>query len=160
MQPSAIISTFIKLPFFVLSIFEWPLKTGFTSQGSHEIPWPAFVTAFHDTKLSGRWRFSVTKQIAKYISLGSNYFLFFISITAHMNIHHYSLCTHGNCYLISEALAIYTCKNTFTSVLNNISKGVFVHIGHCPRRFRYRISEQHRFRYTEYPEPSLIVYIK
>ena len=31
---SAILSTFIKLPFsiktFVLSIFEWPLKTGFT----------------------------------------------------------------------------------------------------------------------------------
>ena len=34
MQNSAILSTFIKLPFvikfFVLSIFEWPLKTGFT----------------------------------------------------------------------------------------------------------------------------------
>ena len=33
---SAILSTFIKLPFvikiFVLSIFEWPLKTGFTVQ--------------------------------------------------------------------------------------------------------------------------------
>ena len=31
---SALLSTFIKLPFvikiFVLSIFEWPLKTGFT----------------------------------------------------------------------------------------------------------------------------------
>ena len=35
-EHSAIISTFIKLPFvikiFVLSIFEWPLKTGFTMQ--------------------------------------------------------------------------------------------------------------------------------
>ena len=34
MEHSAILSTFIKLPFvvkiFVLSIFEWPLKTGFT----------------------------------------------------------------------------------------------------------------------------------
>ena len=34
---SAILSTFIKLPFaaetFVLSIFEWPLKTGFTVYG-------------------------------------------------------------------------------------------------------------------------------
>ena len=34
---SAILSTFIKLPFvikiFVLSIFEWPLKTGFTVSG-------------------------------------------------------------------------------------------------------------------------------
>ena len=33
-EHSAILSTFIKLPFvikiFVLSIFEWPLKTGFT----------------------------------------------------------------------------------------------------------------------------------
>ena len=38
---SAILSTFIKLPFviktFVLSIFEWPLKTGFTVQYSLEI---------------------------------------------------------------------------------------------------------------------------
>ena len=34
LQHSAILSTFIKLPFviknFILSIFEWPLKTGFT----------------------------------------------------------------------------------------------------------------------------------
>ena len=34
-EHSAILSTFIKLPFviknFVLSIFEWPLKTGFTA---------------------------------------------------------------------------------------------------------------------------------
>ena len=33
-EHSAILSTFVKLPFvfkiFVLSIFEWPLKTGFT----------------------------------------------------------------------------------------------------------------------------------
>ena len=33
-EHSAILSTFIKLPFaiktFVLSIFDWPLKTGFT----------------------------------------------------------------------------------------------------------------------------------
>ena len=37
-EPSAILSTFIKLPFvfktFVYSIFEWPLKTGFTVQCS------------------------------------------------------------------------------------------------------------------------------
>ena len=36
-EHSAILSTFIKLPFvfktFVLSIFEWPLKTGFTVFG-------------------------------------------------------------------------------------------------------------------------------
>ena len=36
MEHSAILSTFIKLPFiiktFVLSIFEWLLKTGFTVQ--------------------------------------------------------------------------------------------------------------------------------
>ena len=36
-EHSAILSTFIKLPFvfktFVLSIFEWPLKTGFTFTG-------------------------------------------------------------------------------------------------------------------------------
>ena len=35
-EHSTILSTFIKLPFvvkiFVLSIFEWPLKTGFTVQ--------------------------------------------------------------------------------------------------------------------------------
>ena len=34
LEHSAILSTFIKLPFvvkiFVLSVFEWPLKTGFT----------------------------------------------------------------------------------------------------------------------------------
>ena len=40
-EHSAILSTFIKLPFVikicVLSIFEWPLKTGFT-----------IVTYFHD----------------------------------------------------------------------------------------------------------------
>ena len=33
-EHSAILSTFVKLPFvimiFVLSLFEWPLKTGFT----------------------------------------------------------------------------------------------------------------------------------
>ena len=37
-EHSAILSTFIKLPFvikiFVLSIFEWPLKTGFTVHNS------------------------------------------------------------------------------------------------------------------------------
>ena len=36
-EHSAILSTFIKLPFvikiFVLSIFEWPLKTGFSVNG-------------------------------------------------------------------------------------------------------------------------------
>ena len=36
-EHSAILSTFIKLPFsikiFVLSIFKWPLKTGFTVSG-------------------------------------------------------------------------------------------------------------------------------
>ena len=41
------------------------------SQGSHGTLWPAFVTAFHDTKLLGRWWYSMTKQIAKYITLGS-----------------------------------------------------------------------------------------
>ena len=37
-EHSAKLSTFIKLPFvikiFVLSIFEWPLKTGFTVSGN------------------------------------------------------------------------------------------------------------------------------
>ena len=27
------------------------------SQGSHRSPWPAFVTAFRDTKILGRWGF-------------------------------------------------------------------------------------------------------
>ena len=39
-EHSAILSTFIKLPFadktFVLSIFEWSLKTGFTVVLNHE----------------------------------------------------------------------------------------------------------------------------
>ena len=39
-EHSAILSSFIKLPFviktFVLSIFEWPLKTGFTVQFSFD----------------------------------------------------------------------------------------------------------------------------
>ena len=44
-EHSAILSTFIKLPFvikiFVLTIFEWPLKTGFavnTSSGDEGVP--------------------------------------------------------------------------------------------------------------------------
>ena len=41
MEHSAILSTFIKLPvvikIFVLSIFEWPLKTGFTVYGYCEV---------------------------------------------------------------------------------------------------------------------------
>ena len=40
LEHPAILSTFIKLPFvikiFVLSIFEWPLKTGFTVFGIGE----------------------------------------------------------------------------------------------------------------------------
>ena len=40
-EHSAILSTFIKLPFvfktFVLSIFEWPLKTGFTVVSISEV---------------------------------------------------------------------------------------------------------------------------
>ena len=40
LEHSAILSTFIKLPFiiktFVLSIFEWPLKTGFTVCIKHQ----------------------------------------------------------------------------------------------------------------------------
>ena len=40
-EHSAILSTFIKQPFaikiFVLSIFEWPLKTGFTVLTSDEL---------------------------------------------------------------------------------------------------------------------------
>ena len=39
-EHSAILLTFIKLPFvikiFVWSIFEWPLKTGFTVHNKHE----------------------------------------------------------------------------------------------------------------------------
>ena len=41
-EPSAILSIFIKLPFvikiFVLSIFEWPLRTGLTVLLNH-LPW-------------------------------------------------------------------------------------------------------------------------
>ena len=40
-EPSAILSTFIKLPFvfktFVMSIFEWPLKTGFTVMTNSDV---------------------------------------------------------------------------------------------------------------------------
>ena len=40
-EHSAILSTFIKLPFvikiFVLSIFEWPFYTGFTLQPNHPL---------------------------------------------------------------------------------------------------------------------------
>ena len=40
-EHSAILSTFIKLPFgikiFVLSIFEWPFYTGFTVRFSHSL---------------------------------------------------------------------------------------------------------------------------
>ena len=41
-EHSAIILTLIKLPFviniFILSIFEWPLKTGFTVHNGHDCP--------------------------------------------------------------------------------------------------------------------------
>ena len=47
MEHSAIFSTFIKLPFvikvFVLSVFEWPLKTGFIV---------FFISLFHQDKES------------------------------------------------------------------------------------------------------------
>ena len=47
-EHSTILSTFIKLPFaiktFVLSIFEWPLKTGFTVDtcSTHLLNWFCF----------------------------------------------------------------------------------------------------------------------
>ena len=48
LEHSAILSTFIKLPFvikiFVLSIFEWPFYTGFTVQSSYINEW---CTLFH-----------------------------------------------------------------------------------------------------------------
>ena len=50
-EHSAILSTFIKLPFvfktFVLSIFEWPLKTGFTVflQTVHKGRWKNHIVA-------------------------------------------------------------------------------------------------------------------
>ena len=46
-EHSAILSTFIKLPFvfktFVLSIFEWPLKTGFTVH-NHDVFFQSLVS--------------------------------------------------------------------------------------------------------------------
>ena len=46
-EHSAILLTFIKLPFvtkiFVLSIFEWPLKTGFTVVVSYKLNFACFL---------------------------------------------------------------------------------------------------------------------
>ena len=46
-EHSAILSTFIKVPFvfktFVLSIFEWPLKTGFTVYSIGDVDHTEFV---------------------------------------------------------------------------------------------------------------------
>ena len=59
--PSAILSIFIKLPFvikiFVLSIFEWPFKTGFTASKS--------VLGSFDAFLSSADFFSEIKQFQK-----------------------------------------------------------------------------------------------
>ena len=56
----------------------------YTRQGSHGIPWPAFVTDFHDTELFGRWLLSVTIQIAKYNYLIGEH-LFFVQYNRHGN---------------------------------------------------------------------------
>ena len=58
-EHSAILSTLIKLPFviktFVLSIFEWPLKTGFTVVQQYAIvdtlPW--YVAIYINKTISG-----------------------------------------------------------------------------------------------------------
>ena len=51
-EHSAILSTFIKLQFafktFVLSIFEWPLKTGFTVERFFKVL-PHTVVVLHNT---------------------------------------------------------------------------------------------------------------
>ena len=56
-EHSAILSTFIKLPFifkaFVLSIFEWPLKTGFTVQCK------AYLVYFSALFKAGGWCFGL-----------------------------------------------------------------------------------------------------
>ena len=58
MQVKSILSTFIKLPFvvktFVLSIFEWPLKTGFTVSAVPDgtnLKGPNALHVFYITKL-------------------------------------------------------------------------------------------------------------
>ena len=54
-EHSAILSTFIKLPFanktFVLSIFEWPLKTGFSVNNLQQKN-PIFSSILHVLRLS------------------------------------------------------------------------------------------------------------
>ena len=55
-EHSAILSTFIKLPFvikiFVLPIFEWPLKTGFTVDRTvYGLHMCAFTTAVSRVKI-------------------------------------------------------------------------------------------------------------
>ena len=46
-EHSAILLTFIKLPFVIVSIFEWPLKTGFTVIYKVTI----FYSKFRDTRV-------------------------------------------------------------------------------------------------------------
>ena len=51
LEHSAILLTFIKLPFviikiFVLSIFEWPLKTGFTKHACDCVHLTVFISVF------------------------------------------------------------------------------------------------------------------
>ena len=80
-EHSAILSTFFKLPFvikiFVLSIFEWPLKTGFTvswfiftgrTHRSNQVSAPEYL--FLISELAGEQRFAstVSKRLESLVS--------------------------------------------------------------------------------------------
>ena len=58
-EHSAILSTFIKLPFaikiFLLSIFEWPLKTDFTVQLKYFVTY-SFIIAINERALTAKSR--------------------------------------------------------------------------------------------------------
>ena len=75
MQHSAILSTFIKQPvvikFFVQSIFEWPLYTGFTVHVSNAVKITLFIRMdfpMHDDRIS-------MKYLAFYGVTGKNFYI-------------------------------------------------------------------------------------
>ena len=75
-EHSAILSTFIKLPFvimiFVLSIFEWPLKTGFTV-----LPLTNFLVVCGGLADVYCFRLSVPPSIFPFMCLSATIWFFF-----------------------------------------------------------------------------------
>ena len=71
LEHSAILSTFIKLPFvnkiFVLSIFEWPLKTGFTVHKNDLFP--ALISVLRDKDVNLTLKAPIATKVVSFSRL-------------------------------------------------------------------------------------------